>query len=291
MYNGINNLHTGSDLLSGRLYVVATPIGNLDDITIRAIETLKSVDLIAAEDTRHTRNLLNHFQIKVPLTSYYEHKKREKGEFVLKKLMDGQNVALVSDAGMPAISDPGSDLIGLCLENGIDFTVIPGATAFATALVMSGLSTDSFSFEGFLTVKKSGRLAHLERIKMDKRTLIFYEAPHKLLRTLADMREVLGDRRAALCRELTKKYEEVIRGSFSELEIHFTEKEPRGEFVVVVEGCLENVFNNAFSESASSEIDRLILSGVDKKTAISQVARQRGLPKREVYNEYLCKNE
>ena len=198
--------------MKGKLYIVATPIGNLADISLRALEVLKDVDLIAAEDTRHTKKLLNHFDINTPLTSYYEHKKREKGEFVLQKLIDGKNIALVSDAGMPGISDPGEDLVRLCIENNIELTVIPGATAFAVALVMSGLSTSCFRFEGFLTVKKTGRLAKLEQLKSEKSTLIFYEAPHKLLRTLNDFLDVFGDRKIAVCRELTKKYEEILRG-------------------------------------------------------------------------------
>ncbi len=278
---------SGCDGLAGTLYIVATPIGNMDDMTLRAIDTLKSVDLVAAEDTRRTRLLLNHFQIKVPLTSYYEHKKREKGEYVLKMLLDGKNVALVSDAGMPAISDPGGDLVRLCIDNRIAFTVIPGATAFTTALVMSGLPTDGFSFEGFLTVKKSGRLAHLEAVKPDKRTLIFYEAPHKLLRTLADMQEVLGDRRAAACRELTKKFEEVIRGALSELIAHFSRTEPRGEFVLVVEGNTEAPAGQKPVSDILAQIDRHTSDGMDKKAAITLVAKQNNLPKREVYSAYL----
>lgn len=271
----------------GKLYVVATPIGNLDDITLRALETLRNADLVAAEDTRHTGLLLNHFEIKVPLTSYYEHKKHEKGQYILQKLKSGQNVALVSDAGMPAISDPGEDLVRLCIENGIEVTVIPGATAFTTALVMSGLPTDSFCFEGFLEAKKTCRLLRLEELKNDKRTIVFYEAPHKLKRTLGDMLEVLGDRKISVCRELTKKYEEVIRGSLSELIDYFNIKEPRGEFVLVVEGSRALGVEQTFEQSASEHIDNLVSEGMDKKDAIQHVARLRGLPKREVYNEYI----
>ncbi|MDR0406056.1 MAG: 16S rRNA (cytidine(1402)-2'-O)-methyltransferase [Clostridiales bacterium] len=272
--------------MDGKLYIVGTPIGNLEDITFRAVETLKSVDLIAAEDTRHTQKLLNHFQIKVPLVSYYEHKKREKGEFVLKKLQEGKNVALVSDAGMPGISDPGEDLVRLCAAHGVAVTVIPGPTAFTAALVLSGLSASRFCFEGFLTVKKTGKLARLEQIKTDERTLIFYEAPHKLLRTLDDIYKVLGDRKAAACRELTKKFEEVIRGTVAELLAHFSENAPRGEFVLVVEGAPHDAEPPDFEQSVSEQIDSLIKNGTDKKTAIQTVAQQRGLPKRAVYNEY-----
>lgn len=277
--------------MAGKLYIVGTPIGNLDDITLRAIETLKSVDLIAAEDTRHTKQLLNHFQIKVPLTSYYEHKKHEKGEFILQKLMAGQTVALVSDAGMPGISDPGEDLVNICIENGIEFTVIPGATAFTTALVLSGLSTTNFSFEGFLAVKKSSRLLSLDEVKNDKRTLIYYEAPHKLMRTLLDMLEVFGDRKIAACRELTKRYEEVIRGTITELITHFSQNEPRGEFVLVVDGCKESLKAETFEQSITMHVDSLILTGMDKKSAIQLVAKKRRLPKREIYNEYISKHK
>lgn len=272
--------------IKGMLYIVATPIGNLDDITLRALETLRSVDLIAAEDTRHTKKLLNHFGINTPLTSYYEHKKREKGEFVLEKLKDGKNVALVSDAGMPGISDPGEDLVRLCIENGIEFTVIPGATAFAAALVLSGLGTSNFRFEGFLTVKKSGRLERLEKLKKETATLIFYEAPHKLLRTLRDLLEVLGDRSIAVCRELTKKYEEVIRCKISEAVKLFEEREPKGEFVLVVEGCTlpETV---DFQQTPAQLVDTLIGGGMDKKSAIKQAAKLMGVSKRDIYSNYI----
>ena len=272
------------------LYIVATPIGNLGDITVRALEVLRSVDIIAAEDTRHTRKLLSHYNISTKLISYYEHKKREKGELVIKKLMEGNNVALVSDAGMPAISDPGEDLVRLCIENDIKYTVVPGASAIITALVMSGFSASNFSFEGFLTVKKSGKTAHLERIKHDSRTLVFYEAPHKLVKTLNDMLSVLGDRNIALCRELTKKYEEVIRGRISYVISLFDEKEPKGEFVIVVEGAKE-IAEAEFEQNAADEVDSLVSSGTDKKTAIKQVAKKRGLSKRDVYSEYIKKSE
>ncbi len=271
--------------MKGKLYSVATPIGYLADISLRALEVLKDVDLIAAEDTRHTKKLLNHFDINTPLTSYYEHKKREKGEFVLQKLIDGKNIALVSDAGMPGISDPGEDLVRLCIENNIELTVIPGATAFAVALVMSGLSTSCFRFEGFLTVKKTGRLAKLEQLKSEKSTLIFYEAPHKLLRTLNDFLDVFGDRKIAVCRELTKKYEEILRDNTSNIISHFEQIPPKGEFIIVVQGATETK-PIEFEQTAAQMVENLINSkGIDKKEAIKQVAKQRGIPKREVYNE------
>ncbi|NLB80875.1 MAG: 16S rRNA (cytidine(1402)-2'-O)-methyltransferase [Clostridiaceae bacterium] len=271
--------------MKGKLYSVATPIGYLADISLRVLEVLKDVDLIAAEDTRHTKKLLNHFDINTPLTSYYEHKKREKGEFVLQKLIDGKNIALVSDAGMPGISDPGEDLVRLCIENNIELTVIPGATAFAVALVMSGLSTSCFRFEGFLTVKKTGRLAKLEQLKSEKSTLIFYEAPHKLLRTLNDFLDVFGDRKIAVCRELTKKYEEILRDNTSNIISHFEQIPPKGEFIIVVQGATETK-PIEFEQTAAQMVENLINSkGIDKKEAIKQVAKQRGIPKREVYNE------
>lgn len=272
--------------MAGKLYIVGTPIGNLGDITLRALEVLKSVDIIAAEDTRHTVRLLNHFDIRAPLISYYEHKKREKGELIIKKLLDGKKVALVSDAGMPGISDPGEDLVRLCIENNIEFTVVPGPTAFTTALVLSGLSTSNFSFEGFLTVRKNGRAAHLEEIKKMRQTLIFYEAPHKLRRTLSDILTAFGDRKIAVCRELTKKYEEVIRGRVSEVISHFEKTEPKGEFVLVVEGYKEPAPSKADEISVVESVQKLIGEGMDKKEAIRQAAKNLGLPKREVYNEY-----
>jgi len=269
------------------LYIVGTPIGNLDDMTFRAIETLKSVDLIASEDTRHTLKLLNHFDIKTPQTSYHEHNKKEKGLQLISKLKSGINIALVSDAGMPAISDPGEDLVTLCVQNNIEFTVIPSATAFATALVLSGLSTKNFSFEGFLSAKKSERIAQLERLKKDTRTLIFYEAPHKLQKTLADMLEVFGNRKIAVCRELTKKFEEILRNDISALIEHFNNKEPRGEFVIVVSGALEE--EEVFNLPIKIHVQQFIDAGMDKKDATIHVAKLRGIPKREVYNE-LIKN-
>jgi len=272
--------------IKGNLFIVATPIGNLKDITTRAIETLKEVDIIAAEDTRHTRKLLNHFNISTPLTSYFEHNKRAKGENLLQKLNEGKNIALVSDAGMPAISDPGEDLVQLCIENEIDFTVIPGATAFSTALVLSGLSTKNFYFVGFLDVKKTARRKTLESLKSQPATLIFYEAPHKLLRTLEDMLSVFGDRNIAVCRELTKKFEQVIRAPISSIIAQFNEVKPIGEIVIVVQGA-PNCETTVFEETAAQAVELLMQnSKMDKKTAIAQVALQRNIPKRDVYNEF-----
>jgi len=267
------------------LFIVGTPIGNLEDMTFRAIKTLQEVDLIAAEDTRHTIKLINHFDIKTPMTSYHEHNKKQKGAELIRKLKEGTNIALVSDAGMPAISDPGEDLVALCIEENIEFTVIPGATAFATALVLSGLSTKKFCFEGFLSAKKSERIAQLEKIKFDTRTMIFYEAPHKIKKTLNDICNVFGDRKISVCRELTKRFEQVIRGTVSEVTCHFEQNEPRGEFVILVSGDTEKSID--FEISITDHVNKLINEGMDKKEATVTVAKLRGIPKREVYNELL----
>lgn len=271
----------------GKLYICPTPIGNLEDITLRVLRILKEVDLIAAEDTRHTIKLLNHYDIQKPLTSYHEHNRESKGKVLLEKLMAGEKIALVSDAGMPGISDPGSDLVKLCVENHIDIEALPGAAAFVTALVASGLPTDKFSFEGFLDRDKKKRKKRLEEIKGEDRTLIFYEAPHRICTTLQDIVKVLGNRQAVLARELTKKHEEFLRGSLEELEAHFQQREPKGEMVLMISGAApEDRFQEISSwESLSIEahLTQYMDSGMDKKEAIKAVAKERGIPKREVY--------
>jgi len=218
------------------LYIVATPIGNLKDITLRAIEVLKSVDLIACEDTRHTRILTQHYGIEKPLVSYYEYNKIKRGEYLIKALKDGKDIALVSDAGTPGISDPGSHIIRLAIENNTPLTFIPGPAAFIGALVLSGLATHKFIFEGFLPAKSGARKNRLKELEQEKRTLIFYESPHRLLKTLEDILEVLGDREITIVRELTKKFEEIIRGKASEILKHFQAQAPRGEFILVLAG-------------------------------------------------------
>lgn len=218
------------------LYIVSTPIGNLKDITLRAIETLKSVDLIAAEDTRHTRLLTQHYQIGTPLTSYFEHNKIAKGEYLLRLLKEGKNIALVSDAGTPGISDPGYRLIKAVQDNGIPMTIIPGPTALIAALSLSGLPCDRFIFEGFLPVKSVARRKKLAQFHSEERTVIFYESPHRIVRALEDIREVLGDPCVVCLRELTKKFEEMRKGTASELIRHFTTTKPRGEFVLLLSG-------------------------------------------------------
>lgn len=274
--------------MSGTLYLCATPIGNLGDISSRCLEVLSSVGLIAAEDTRRTIQLLNHFEISCPLTSYHEHNKREKGTYILSMLKDGMDVALVSDAGTPAISDPGEDLVCLCSENDITVTPIPGPVAAVNALIVSALPAKRFAFEGFLSVNKRHRYEHLNSVKNDTHTLIFYEAPHKLKTTLADMRDCFGgERRIALVRELTKIHEEVIRCTLNEAVAIYEEKSPRGEYVIVVEGAKEKIQENDWEDITLTEhVERYINEGMDTKDAIRQTAKDRDMPKREVYREY-----
>lgn len=277
--------------MSGILYLCATPIGNLGDISMRCLEVLKSVDLIAAEDTRRTLQLLNHFEISKPLTSYHEHNKREKGEYITGLLAEGKNVALVSDAGTPAISDPGEDLVRLCIEKELDVTSVPGPVAAVNALILSGLNATRFSFEGFLSVNKRHRKMHLASVQNDPHTLIFYEAPHKLRYTLADMKDAFGgDRRIALVRELTKLHEEVIRCTIDEAISLYEEKNPRGEYVVVVEGASEtgDSEENWWNEMGVIEhVEEYVSRGMTDKDAIKQAAKDRNVPKRDVYNEYV----
>ena len=276
--------------MSGKLYLCATPIGNLGDVSARCLEVLSSADLIAAEDTRRTLQLLNHFGITKPLTSYHEHNKREKGGYIISLLKDGKNVALVSDAGTPAISDPGEDMVKLCIENGIEVTSVPGPVAAVNALILSGLNASRFAFEGFLSVNKRHRREHLESIKNDTRTLIFYEAPHKLKNTIADMQSAFGgSRRIALARELTKIHEEVMRCTLDEAAAYYEENAPRGEYVIVVEGAAEkeNEAENEWEDVPVKEhVERYIAQGMTVKDAVKAAAADRNVPKREVYNEY-----
>lgn len=272
------------------LYLCATPIGNLGDVSSRCIEVLNSVDMIAAEDTRHTLKLLNHFGISKPMTSYHEHNKREKGEYLISLLKEGKNIALVSDAGTPAISDPGEDLVKLCIENDLEVTSIPGPVAAINALILSGLSARRFSFEGFLSVTKRRKHEHLESLKNDTHTLIFYEAPHKLITTLSDMLEIFGDRKIALVRELTKIHEDIFRTTLSGALEYYSEKSPRGEYVIVVEGATESEAETQeqwwCDLSIKDHVDEYIKRGENSKDAIKSAAKDRGLSKRDVYNEY-----
>lgn len=277
--------------MTGKLYLCATPIGNLGDISERLAETLREVDLIAAEDTRRTQKLLNHIGVSKPQTSYFEHNRKEKDEYLISVLKSGKNVALVSDAGTPIISDPGESLVSACIDAGIDVVPVPGPVAAICALTVSGLAAGRFSFEGFLSVNKKNRINHLEKIKNDDRTLIFYEAPHKLLRTLKDFLSVFGDRRIALCRELTKLHEEVVRCRISQAIEKYAEAPPRGEFVLVVEGASEPDESPWEGVSLKEHVSMYVKRGFDEKEAIKMAARERGIPKREIYNELKTTNK
>ena len=276
----------------GALYVVGTPIGNLGDFSPRARETLEEADFIAAEDTRVTLKLLNHFGIKKPLISYFEHNKLEHGPLIVAKLQEGQTCALVSDAGMPAVSDPGETLVAACAQEGIPVYVVPGPTAAVSALAISGLPTGRFTFEGFLSVNKRSRKEHLEAVTNEDRTMIFYEAPHKLRKTLSDFSKVFGsDRRVALCRELTKVHEEVWRTTLGEAATHYREKEPRGEFVLVIEGRERpTVQEEEYTlEEAAALARELAAGGLSASEAAKQAAQQTGFKKSQLYSALLGK--
>ncbi len=276
--------------MAGTLFLCPTPIGNMEDITLRTLRCLQEADLIAAEDTRVSRKLLNHFDIKAPVTSYYEHNKREKGSYLLEKLKDGKSIAVVTDAGMPGISDPGEDLVRLCVREGIRVEALPGACAFATALVGSGLPTGRFAFEGFLTTNKKNRIAHLKSLTDDTRTLIFYEAPHKLLTTLRDMLEVFGNRDIVLARELTKRFEEYRRTTLSDAIYYYEETPPKGEFVLLLAGASEEELAEKDRQNAPSSeelIRRYAAEGLRAKELTGRVAEELHLPKREIYDLYL----
>lgn len=271
--------------MSGKLYVVGTPIGNLGDMTYRAVETLEKVDFICAEDTRVTLKLLNHFEIKNKLVSFHEHSSRQICEGIVSRIIEGENCAVVSDAGMPCISDPGADLIALCVENGIETEVVPGPTAMASAVALSNISSARFAFEGFLSVTKKQRYEHLKSAAHDTHTLVFYEAPHKLLATLKDMLEYFGDRKIALCRELTKIHEEVIRTTLSEAIEMYEAMPPKGEFVLVVEGCSGEEETSALTlEQAAEQAQKLISSGVKPSEACKEAAALTGFKKSDIYS-------
>ena len=275
--------------MSGKLYICPTPIGNLEDMTYRTIRILNEVDLIAAEDTRHSIKLLNHFEISKPLTSYHEHNKDSKGGYLINKLLEGENIALISDAGMPGISDPGEDIIKQAIEHNIDIEVLPGATASITALVGSGLETAKFAFEGFLDRDKKVRRNQLEELKEERRTIIFYESPHRLKDTLKDMLKVLGNRRIAVNREITKKYQEIIREDIETVINIFNEKEVKWEFVLIVEGFKgEKTVQNSYEDLTEREyVITLMENGMDKKDAIKTVCKDRKLKKDVVYKQVL----
>ena len=276
--------------MNGKLYLCPTPIGNLGDITLRTLEVLKTVDLIAAEDTRVSLKLLRHFAIKTPVTSYYEHNNREKGAYLIEKLKEGLTVAAVTDAGMPGISDPGEDLVRLCLQEGIPVEALPGPCAFATALVASGLPSGRFAFEGFLSVQKRERLARLQSLKDDVRTLIFYEAPHKLLGTLRDFLDVFGNREIVLARELTKRFEEYRRTTLKDAVSYYEETPPKGEFVLLLHGADADAVRReqaAQLPSAEELIRRYAADGMHAKELTKRIADELGQPRRAIYDLYL----
>ena len=274
--------------MAGMLYLVPTPIGNLGDISQRCRETLEQADFIAAEDTRVSLKLLNHLNIKKPLVSYYEHNRAESGQRILERLLAGETCALVSDAGSPAISDPGEDLVALCAANGIVVSAIPGPCAVITALSMSGLPTGRFTFEGFLSTNRKNRQEHLQELAGEQRTMIFYEAPHKLLNTLQDMLNTFGpDRRISLCRELTKLHEEVIRTTLQGALDYYRELAPRGEYVLVLEGAEPPAEEELTLEKALELVAARLEQGLSRKDAVKQVAKETGFPKNALYDAAL----
>ena len=276
----------------GKLYLCATPIGNLEDITYRVVRTLQEVDLIAAEDTRNSIKLLNHFEIKTPMTSYHEHNKIEKGYKLVEKLQNGMNIALITDAGTPGISDPGEELVKMCYEAGIEVTSLPGAAACITALTLSGLSTRRFAFEAFLPSDKKEKQLVLQELVNETRTILLYEAPHRLVRTLQELLEYLGNRRITICRELTKKHETAFATTIEEAVSYYEINEPKGECVLVIEGrSREELRQEEVSKweemSVEEHMEYYLQRGVDKKEAMKQVAKDRGVSKRDIYQQLL----
>lgn len=278
-------------IVAGMLYLVATPIGNLADLSQRAIKVLSEVDFIAAEDTRNTAHLLSYLDIKKPLVSYFEHNKRERGEVIADRLAAGESCALVTDAGTPAISDPGEDLVALCAFRGISVTSIPGCCAGITALTLSGLPTGRFCFEGFLSVNKTERRSHLESLKSEERTMLFHEAPHKLISTLKDFRDTFGGgRRISLCRELTKLNEEVLRLTLDEAVAYYEANQPRGEYVLVIEGASDAVAaQQSFwaDMTVQEHLSHYLNQGLERMAAIKAVAKDRGVPKNDIYKQFI----
>ena len=276
----------------GTLYLCATPIGNLEDMTFRAVRILKEVDVIAAEDTRNSVKLLNHFDIHTPMTSYHEFNKIDKGQYLVKRLLEGENIALITDAGMPGISDPGEELVRMCRDAGVPVTAVPGACACVTALVISGRPTRRFCFEAFLPTDKKERRTVLEELKTETRTSIIYEAPHRLVKTLQELLNELGDRNITVCKELTKKHETGFETTLKEAVPYYEQNEPRGEYVLVLEGCsrqqMEQEAQDAWKEMSLGDHMKLYEEqGMNRKDAMKQVAKDRGVGKREIYQALL----
>lgn len=282
--------------MAGMLYICATPIGNLEDITLRTLRILKEVDLIAAEDTRNSIKLLNHFEIKTPMTSYHEFNKYDKAKVLVQKMIEGLNVALITDAGTPAISDPGEELVKQCHEAGISVTSLPGPSAFVTALTISGRATRRFCFEAFLPHDKKERAAILEELKKETRTIILYEAPHKLKKTLKELLDTLGNRQMSLCRELTKKYETNFRTTLEEAIDYYEQEEPKGEYVLVIEGAdrqelkMEEL-HDLLELDIPEHVEWYRSQGMEKKDAMKQVAKDRGVGKREIYQALIDEDD
>ncbi len=278
--------------MAGKLYLCATPIGNLEDITYRVLKTLKEVDLIAAEDTRNSIKLLNHFEIKTPMTSYHEYNKIEKSYQLVEKIKNGQNIALISDAGTPSISDPGEELVRICYEEGVEVTSLPGPAACITALTMSGLKTRRFAFEAFLPRDKKERFAILKELRSETRTIVLYEAPHHLKKTLEDLKEALGNRRICVCRELTKRFEEKKLSTISDVLSFYQDNEPRGEYVLVIEGKSFDELRKEEQEtwqkmSIKEHMAFYEQKGINHKESMKLVAKDRGIRKRDVYQSLL----
>ncbi|WP_072524286.1 16S rRNA (cytidine(1402)-2'-O)-methyltransferase [Clostridium sp. Marseille-P3244] len=275
--------------MPGTLYLCATPIGNLEDMTFRAVRVLREADLIAAEDTRNSRKLLNHFDIHTPMTSYHEYNKFDKGRKLVENLLEGKNIALITDAGTPGISDPGEELVRMCYAAGICVTAVPGAAACVTALTVSGLPTRRFAFEAFLPSEKKEREEILETLVREQRTIVLYEAPHRLVKTLRLLAERLGDRQVSVCRELTKKHETIYRASLPEAADYYENNVPRGECVIVIEGMSRETIRQEEKEkwenlSVEEHVDYYISQGLDRKTAMKNAAKDRGVQKRDIYN-------
>lgn len=278
--------------MAGKLYLCATPIGNLEDITYRVVRTLNEVDLIGAEDTRNSIKLLNHFDIKTPMTSYHEFNKYDKAKVLVEKMLDGKNIALITDAGTPGISDPGEELVRQCLEAGVEVTSLPGAVACVTALTMSGQKTRRFCFEAFLPKDKKEKAQILEQLKEETRTIIIYEAPHRLKKTLKELGQALGNRSISICRELTKRYEECIKTTIEDALKMYEEKDPKGEYVLVIEGkSFEEIKEETKKQwkemSIEEHMEYYVNQGVDRKEAMKMVAKDRGVSKRDIYNALL----
>lgn len=282
--------------MAGTLYLCATPIGNLEDMTFRAVRTLKEADLIAAEDTRNSVKLLNHFEIQTPMTSYHEYNKYDKGKKLVEQLLAGKDIALITDAGTPGISDPGEELVQMCHEAGITVTAVPGAAACVTALTISGLPTRRFAFEAFLPTEKKERDAVLETLSKEQRTIVLYEAPHRLVKTLNILLERLGERRVSVCRELTKRHETVYRANLSEAAAYYENNPPKGECVVVIAGKSRQEIEREEKEkwadmSIEEHMEYYLSQGFDRKEAMKRTAKDRGVPKREIYNSLVMSAE